>query len=680
MQRAFAWISTCFVLSSGSITTFHPSSVEYKDLLNAERFVVTAQPVLERALGIDGIVAIKVPGFSTLRANVMKDAYSCIAVSPNVHSVDFEDGTVRRTLAGVSKSGTGHQRIDHGSLSKACQTFEMSSLAFRETVGSVADAFGKRLSSMLELDTNSLLQRSAGSGAYHSLEDVMKAGERLEHFHTYHVPAATEGAKEQAQQTIDFHVDQGLFIVFAPAILVEDSSSNLRAADREMPTGTFTLQTMDGSNLEVVLPDDSLIILAGDAVNQFINKRHLGTPIHAPTHAFRMPRGLGGGLSRVWYGMMQLPPADALNDEVGLTFGEIREKAADMSGSATGLGCSRQLLARELSATCKSDQIYCWFRCVNFTDDVSPSACAAKNSGFNCTDQFDQIYLPKDMHGDYHPTCTNSTTLVKPRPTVQQPSEPVDSTSWENMILNGTEYAHRATLVDGETYFLWSLDGNKIKGKMIHKGSVGWMSIGLESIGGGHNGMNGAQIVMGSNDLDVGMHVQEYHIHPHMSAFRHWKTPLSPSALSDTVMTVADGVSVIQFTTESIYGKKLNITEGTNRFIWGLTHNAYVTEEFGGYAAYHSGETRDRTQNNRFRGKVHLNLQTGEQLFETPHGAHPDHSYASPETHSDDADDADDAHDADSPTTSTNSPTNVETAGASAFHVLAAFSCIFVNA
>jgi hypothetical protein len=281
---------------------------------------------------------------------------------------------------------------------------------------------------------------------------------------------------------------------------------------------------------------------------------------------------------------------------------------------------------------------------------------------------------------------------VEPRPPVIQPSEPIDAATWESTILTGTEYDHRAVLVEDETYFLWSVDGDEIKAKMVHKGFVGWMSIGAESIGGGHNGMNGAHIVMGLNDLEDGMHVGEYRIHPFASAFRNWKTPLSPTALSSSTMTVADGVSVMQFRTKSMHGVNLNITQGTNRLIWGLTHNAYSTNDFGGYAAYHASETSDRSQRTRFRGKVELNLQTGKQLFDTPHGSHPDH--ASEEAHTEESGDHDNPEsEAHAESASTASPMtssapsdsdtdtkSVESSHATALHVLAALMITFAVA
>lgn len=345
--------------------------------------------------------------------------------------------------------------------------------------------------------------------------------------------------------------------------------------------------------------------------------------MHPPTHAFRMPQN-APGLYRVWYGMMQLPPSDATSDETGLTFGEIREGV--ISASRTGghtaetalaLGCSPKLHARELSSTCSvSSEIYCWHRCMSFTETATPGVCAAKNTGFNCVDQFDKIYREQDGHGDYHPSCTNSTTFVTPRPSVEQPTSTCHG--WQDLV-SDPHYAHRVALVPNETYFLWNVVDDDLEGKMVHNGLVGWLAIGIENVGGKHNGMNGARIVMGHNNPDSSEvpSIGEYNIHEMSSAFRTWKTPLSPSALANAEMTLTGCFSIMAFKAKTIYGTPLNITSGTNRLIWALTHGAYVTADFGGYAAYHSAADLDRSQRFKRRGHVHLNLAEGLEITST---------------------------------------------------------------
>ena len=90
--------------------------------------------------------------------------------------------------------------------------------------------------------------------------------------------------------------------------------------------------------------------------------------------------------------------------------------------------------------------------------------------------------------------------------------------------------------------------------RMAYDGSFGYLALGLENPGGGHNGMNGARTVMGIYDPDetahggeswlnfVGTGVKELKIHDTLSAFRHWKdsAPTTPN-LIDSSMDVNPG-------------------------------------------------------------------------------------------------------------------------------------------
>jgi len=391
-------------------------------------------------------------------------------------------------------------------------------------------------------------------------------------------------------------------IAFAPAMLVGAAAPT----GSSLPTGTFMIKSKAGVELEADFDVDSLVILLGDGVNQYANGRRAGLALHAPVHAFKMPRGLPAGLHRVWYGLMQLPPSDAKSDETGMTFGEIRAKVIGNPRAPLGLGCSRQMAARELSGTgCAGNQLYCWHRCMNFTDTISPQACAAKRMGFNCTSQFDQIYREQNGHGDFNLACTNATEFIIPRPVVVQPTGMCNG--WQDLV-SDANYAHRVALVADETYFLWNVAGNKVDAKMIHKGLVGWMAFGIENIGGRHNGMNGGRVVMGLHDPTANPSIGEYSVHERASAFRHWKMPLSPSTLEDASMTLTGCFSSIKFKTDKIYGHGLNVTQGSNHLIWALTHLAYTTSDYSGYAAYHAAVDSDRTKRSNHRGKIQLDF------------------------------------------------------------------------
>jgi len=244
---------------------------------------------------------------------------------------------------------------------------------------------------------------------------------------------------------------------------------------------------------------------------------------------------------------------------------------------------------------------------MNMTTEVSPTACAAKSMDFNCTSQFDQLYREQDGHGDYNLACTNAKEFIVPRPPVVQPTDTCNG--WQALV-SDTSYTHRAELVKDETYFLWNVVGNKLDGKMIHKGNVGWMAIGAANIGGRHNGMNGGRVVMGLNDPTTSPSIGEHKVHDRASAFRHWKEPLSSSTLQDASMTLTGCSSYIKFKTDKIYGYDLNVTQGVNHLIWALTHLAYPTSDYGGYAAYHAPVDSDRSKLSSFRGLIDLDFNS----------------------------------------------------------------------
>lgn len=568
------------------------------------------QTEFKQTLSTHGILQVSgIPGFSALRQQVLREAYACISEAPHAQTLTFDDGTVRRTLAAASGVTFGLQGVDHGTDADVCRDFEETSSSFRELVGKTADAFARQLGhSMDTADQGHLLSRKDG-GSYGTLEEAVRSGERLHHFHSYELFGTTRAD----EPTMDFHVDQGFFIAFVPAMMVgEDFESS-------SSTGKFVVKNQDGQESDVLFDSDSLVFVLGDAMNQVLNRFRGAVSLHAPSHAMQMPED-SRGLHRVWYGMMQLPPVDAVVPDIGFTFGELREnviKASDSSDSesesALSLGCSRKLQARELSGQCNDTQIYCWHRCYDFTAELSPTACAANNLGFNCTSQFDQVYI--GGHGDFNPSCTNTTETVTPRPSVVQPT---GACSEWNSELTDSNYTHRAALVEGETHLLWNVVGDKLEVKMIHKGLVGWMAVGIQNIGGHHKGMNGGSVVMGRNIPGSSPTVGEYRIHDSQSAFRHWKTPLSPSALTATSMTSSGCVSSLVFKTDSIHGVPLNLTDGTtNRMIFALTQLDYPTNDFGGYSGYHASPTSDRDQRTRFRGHSHLDFAGGRAIAET---------------------------------------------------------------
>lgn len=391
-----------------------PTTVDFAELLAGR-----AGAALEGALSREGLVQVAgVPRFAELRSEALRAAHACAASSPEATSQRFADGTLRRTLA-ASGVGRGLGVVTRASAAAPCEELaERAGRDFRAAIGEAVDAFVAQLDAVLGLGALALLHGDLGG--YSSLEQLVASGERLEHFHTYRVPEQAPSAP-----TLDFHVDQGLFIAFAPAMMVSEAGGPSGGSS----TGAFVVRSGDGREVEAALRPDSVVFLLGDGVNQYVNPAHRRSPLRAPEHAFRMPRDTPGW-HRVWYGMMQLPPRDALSDEAGMTFGDIREQillasaGGDGERAALSLGCTRQLVARELAGSaCEEDQMSCWMRCMNHTEEVSPEACAAKGQELVCSDAQGNLF--QGAHGDhtYRPRCADpAATTTAPAATTTAPA------------------------------------------------------------------------------------------------------------------------------------------------------------------------------------------------------------------------------------------------------------------
>lgn len=258
-------------------------------------------------------------------------------------------------------------------------------------------------------------------------------------------------------------------------------------------------------------------------------------------------------------------------------------------------------------ATCASNQLYCRRHCRNNTAELNPAACASRGLSYQCTDNFDQLWAPGLAGDDFWPNCSNSTRVYQPFPPVAQPGG--TCSGWQELVYDSS-YAHRVAMVVGETYLLWNVVDGELEAKMVHKGRVGWMSIGIENVGGRERGMCGSSVVMGKNWQDgAGPDVHEYRVHSEYTPHHFWSTPLNTTALKDSAMVVTDCFSSIQFTTGTIYGVPLNLTNGSmNRLIWALTYRDHPRRDGGGYAGEH-GDAEGRLSNfGKFCGHLRLDL------------------------------------------------------------------------
>ena len=303
---------------------------------------------------------------------------------------------------------------------------------------------------------------------------------------------------------------------------------------------------------EVDFNPSDIIIMLGDGVDQFVNHRLKdGVPhLRATPHTLTVSNH-GKDQSRVWYGRMVLPPSGAVHPKHGKTFGELRRLMIEASLSGDdkdkhanehlSLGCSSDsAVARQLEeTTCEDGTTFCWHRCMAHSDyGISNEVCTERQLGLQCINPREQVYI--EGHGDFFPSCTNSTEPATDYPKVPdypRNIEMCNEMAWETFSTTDG-YEHTFDRLGGNrgnrgfwdtngtkgqgkvARFMWNVVGDKIDGKLVFNGLFGYLALGFAHPTGRHNGMNGASIIMGvpggnysakfGLDLSIGDNVQEY--------------------------------------------------------------------------------------------------------------------------------------------------------------------------
>lgn len=514
MKCNIALILSALVPVSAS---FRLQSISYQALLKGihvddavDEDTSTSWASFSKALSETGIVSIRGIPDMNHKKKVLSTLHKCALESKATQEHTFPDGTRRLTMATHSIPG-GVQNIDHkSSSSQDCKSFDESSKHFRATVEIATNAFAHLLGRLFGLDKSleEPLLSTVDDFGFMTFSDVVDSGEHLEHFHSYQ-KAHHDDSNNGQEETIEMHVDQGLFIAFTPGCLValnEDASVKF-----EMSSGFF-VQLDDGSIEEVEFSEeDDLVFMLGDGVNQYINKRLNGSKLRAVPHALFM-NSHSESVSRVWYGRMVLPPVDAVHPLHGMTFGELRETMISSSlknqeYENAGIGCSDAMVPRDLSAiTCEDDSIYCWHRCMSLADfDVSHENCAEQGLAVHCINPRLQLWAG-DLHGDYYPACADNTTqeVETPFPVLADfpRSEEVctEKAFLEFADPEGYDFHHE--LPNG-AQFMWSIVNNEVKGRIAFNGLFGWLSFGFAGNLTMKNGMHSGTFNLSYNECRI---------------------------------------------------------------------------------------------------------------------------------------------------------------------------------
>ena len=218
----------------------------------------------------------------------------------------YRDGTLRKSLVTSTRPNGGARSIEaleefvngrsSSSSSSSCARFRDRLPSFRSTVDGVTRQFATKLSDEMEgstlLGTTSrpLLRNSDPAGEdYVNIDQIVNGGVHLEHFHSYQtnkkVGADNNSSnknieddsyedREEEKKTIEFHTDQGFFIVFTPGMIVSRTATHTGSAARQqeglpLSNGFYIQDTTNGERMHLVFTDeDELVFMMGDGVNQ----------------------------------------------------------------------------------------------------------------------------------------------------------------------------------------------------------------------------------------------------------------------------------------------------------------------------------------------------------------------------------------------------------------------------
>ena len=617
-------VQSCTEASTETQAEFRPDRVTY-DILSSDPSTGTAtpsayEPLLD-ALSTEGLVSVTdIPGFAPLKRSLMKWLHTCImdqgSDADNVLEMVQKDGTIRRSFASVTVPGPGGDQdftltAEEGqSLSPACHEFSKNLKEFRGLVADTTAMFSKRLhAEMSTLYKMPLMDTVDGSQSFHTLEDVVSSGEHLEHFHSYQkIHKSPSLLRSEKDETIELHTDQGFFIAFAPGLMVSHAD-NVPDNTPLWETEGFFIEKRDGTRAHVKFDSqDDLIFMMGDGVNQYINpkmKEHSSAQmrtLRATPHSVILPAH-DENLSRVWYGRMILPPKDAHSNNDGKSYGEVRSLFTTSEVKPGSLGCSSQGEIRSLAedhsghnhnhgehvGKCEEGSLWCWVRCMDLST-YNADTCDDQNLQLQCINPRDQ-FSNGDDHGDFYPGCSNTTTPDAPYdPLDNYPRNDTTCTDaeWENFS-TADGYDHSFDLTSAK--LMWTVKNEKIHGRLAYNGLHGWLALGFANLAenAGHNGMNGANILMSipGDDYDAATgfdftkntSVAEYVIHEKASSFRHWKDPVVNSS-STVIASVNEHecFTYIDFEADGFNGQAFN-TNGTDIMIWG----ANGKDKFAGY-------------------------------------------------------------------------------------------------
>jgi hypothetical protein len=479
-----------------------PQRVSFQDLLlvaNPEYQSGSRQEeegpheVFWKALEKDGFVSLtNVFAVSAAESVAIEKENSKEAMMANLHhcahsvghSQRFADGSHRWTIAGHSLPGSisnndetmtmPPQRLHPAMVpgddddrptpnSSDCHAFETTSRVFRQRVDLVAHIVARLLDRGLAQQQGSIRTKTVSAADtddsyyYESMQELVDQGEHLEHFHSYQKPntetataTTTSSTKDHNNDpaatnttTMDWHKDQGLFLLFTPGRFISNGELSrdlyVRSRDDNDDNDDGVIKLVQFS------PDDDLVLLLGDGITQLLdggNNNNQKTKLHVPWHSLSIAAQDDADEARVWYGRMVLPPADVIHEASGLSYGALRQRLNsahndnDDDAAVAAMGCSSSSMttatARQLMSCSSAKELLCWHQCMAIADfGVNETYCNGLNLDLACVDPNNVVWdgMHADASAGYAPRCIALSKATTPTPPVNNATTVVATTN-----------------------------------------------------------------------------------------------------------------------------------------------------------------------------------------------------------------------------------------------------------
>lgn len=409
------------------VSAFVPQRISYSRLMAmADNADNDATMAIRDALSGTGILSITgLGGSSSDWMQIQQECLLRTASTSSSATSTLGDGTVRQTVAKQTIAGF----VEHD---LPCPDLVAATHNFRAATDQVVDQVAKVLDQVFFIDNNQehgstptppLL--STNTKTLHTISDIVREGEQLEHFHGYTTTNADHDATISTPNTptLDLHTDEGLLLAFTPARWIMTTGTGGTgqefSLDNMKKDKSFQVKLPNGSvePLELSLEEDDLIILLGEGVNVYVNP-HVdiaGKKLRAVPHSLHLNgndnEDIPDGATRLWYGRMVLAPPTTV-----VHVAPLHQDKDPLVESAT----TRQLQNPLVASDCNATDFFCWHRCfteleqqVAFGVGSNETMCESADAEMACANSCGHVWAGDEHNPIFQPRCVENVTFFQ---------------------------------------------------------------------------------------------------------------------------------------------------------------------------------------------------------------------------------------------------------------------------